>query len=134
MFASVAVTVRFTSDDIDYGATTGTNQTLKFDHVITNIGEGYDFLTGIFTAPFAGVYVFYLTAMSTNAIGEIVLAIEKNDTVLGMVFATGSSDQGSNLLTTELDTGECVWVRQQYGDAVRGETWTAFTGFLILMY
>jgi hypothetical protein len=59
----VAFTVTFSHDDSDDGIPLGPHQTLKFDRVVTNAGNGYDPTTGLFTAPVAGYYAFYLFIM-----------------------------------------------------------------------
>ena len=45
-------------------ASFGKNQILKYDHVVTNIGGGYNTTTGKFTAPVNGVYSFSWTYMT----------------------------------------------------------------------
>lgn len=109
-------------------------QTLIFDNVITNVGNGYDKTTGIFSAPVAGVYAFYFTAMSTNSHGYVQLAIVKHGIVLDILWLEGSgdmNDQGSTQFTIQMAAGEQLWVRHDIGNAIRGGSFTIFTGHLI---
>ncbi|PVD38877.1 hypothetical protein C0Q70_01502 [Pomacea canaliculata] len=131
---AVAFSVRFQSDDESNGVLLGQHQTLTFNDVITNIGNGYDSATGIFTAPVAGVYIFFLRVMSTNSHGSIDVVIDKQGAPLDLIFAEGQTDpydQGSGQVTTHLAVGEKVWARQQSGEAVRGRWYTSFTGLLL---
>lgn len=130
----VAFSVRFKTDPPDTGILLSTHSTLKFDDIITNIGNGYNPQTGIFTAPVGGVYGFFLTLMSVNQHPPTFLSINKHGVVLDEVFAEGSLDnydQGSTQVTTHLQAGEQVWVRQESGNSVRGGSWTVFTSYLL---
>nr|KAG5686624.1 hypothetical protein BaRGS_006298 [Batillaria attramentaria] len=127
---AVAFTARFSGDNI----AVANHATLKLDRVITNIGNGYDPVTGIFTAPVAGVYGFYATLMAANGHGQIYLAIDKHGSILDIIHGDGNAninDQGSTLMTTHLAAGEKVWMRHYKGSIVRGSWWTIFTGYLI---
>ncbi|KAK7461196.1 hypothetical protein BaRGS_00038755 [Batillaria attramentaria] len=131
--SAVAFSARFAGDNHDNGIALGHQSVLRFDHVITNIGSGYNPRTGIFTAPVAGVYVFFLSFMSVYNQGDVMLVIDKHGEELDTAFANAKTkyDQGSTEVTTHLTVGEKLWVRQQLGTAVRGGTWTIFTGYLI---
>ncbi|XP_070198648.1 complement C1q-like protein 3 [Littorina saxatilis] len=128
----IAFTAQFSVDP----ARVGQKATLKLDHFVTNIGGGYNPLTGIFTAPVSGVYAFFLTIMSDNTKWIEVTLI--NDGVhLDMAHADGTPgqsflDQGSLLVTVHLNQGSKVWNQQQGGaSSLRGGAWTVFSGFLI---
>ena len=60
---TVAFFVRFASDDWQDGIPESAHNTLIFDDAITNVGNGYDPHTGIFTSPSDGYYAFSLVAM-----------------------------------------------------------------------
>ena len=117
------------------GVSLGHHQTVVFDQAVTNVGNAYNPTNGIFTAPVPGVYVFYLNLMTpSHNHGHHTLAITKNGAVLDVVYAEGQADQddqGSSQVATHLVTGDQVWVRQNTGDAIRGDWWTIFTGFLL---
>ena len=130
----MAFSARFTTGDTNDGLALGPSSTLKFDNVVTNIGGAYDPVTGMFTAPLPGTYAFFVSTMAANGHDYLHLAIDQHGTDLALIFAESgndSYDQGSSLVTTHLDKGQQVWVRQRHGDAVRGGPWTVFTGYLL---
>ena len=119
---------------VDEGMPLGDKQTVIFDNVFTNIGNAYSATNGMFTAPVSGSYAFFLSQMAPNHHGAVWLAIVKNGVVLDLAFAQGNNDsfdQGSSEVTTHLAAGDQVWVRQQAGDAIRTDSWTIFTGYLL---
>ena len=123
-------------DSPNDGASLGQHQIVQFNDAITNIGNAYDVHSGIFTAPAAGSYAFFLSQMTPNQHGYLELEINKNGvTILDRVYSESGSndwdDQGSTLVTTHLATGDRVWVQEVYGDAVRADYWTIFSGFLV---
>ena len=131
---SVAFTAVFSTDEGDDGISLGTHSILQFDRAVTNIGNGYNPQTGIFTAPLTGAYAFSLIVMVPHIHGPLGLDIVKQGVVLDKAWAPNTDDpddQGSTLVTTHLNAGEQVWVRQYSGDAVRGGYWTVFTGYLL---
>ena len=130
----MAFTVRFSGDNGDHGVAIGSHAVLKFDRIVSNIGNGYSTDTGRFTAPVSGVYAFSLVVMSTNAHGGADLALVKGGVDLGHVWTEGATDigdKGSTQVATHLDEGEQVWIQEAVGDAVRGSYWTVFTGYLL---
>lgn len=103
--------------------------------VITNIGNGYNPSNGIFTAPIAGEYVFFVNVQGYST-QEIYVNIMLNGVgkVSTMVFNGGSenSDAGPNLVVLSLSKEDRVWVAHNRG---RGYTenshLTTFSGFLV---
>ncbi|PVD34527.1 hypothetical protein C0Q70_05802 [Pomacea canaliculata] len=127
--------VRFSADNGQTGIPITSGQTLKFDNIITNLGNAYDARTGVFTAPIPGLYSFFLVVMSPDETSYLVLAIVKNGVQLDLVYGNGRSDpddQGSTQVTMHLAAGEMVWVQQASGEGVRGSNWTVFTGYLLV--
>uniref|UniRef100_A0A671MM30 Cerebellin 11 n=1 Tax=Sinocyclocheilus anshuiensis TaxID=1608454 RepID=A0A671MM30_9TELE len=90
-----------------------TENKLIFDKVLTNIGNAYDPITGVFTAPVKGVYYFRYSgsAFSSHDMG---LSIFKGTTrfVSSYEYNSGErNDQMANGAVMELDVGEEVHMR-----------------------
>lgn len=115
----------------------GNSDAFKFDTVLTNIGQGYDSTTGVFTAPVDGVYILFLGVMNEPGLGAIegVLSVNGNlqcftraeATIRGDIF-----DDGFCTTITHLSKGHMVFARRSSGGTyVHGYVWTSFGGTLV---
>ncbi|XP_016366770.1 cerebellin 11 [Sinocyclocheilus rhinocerous] len=113
-----------------------TETKLIFDKVLTNIGNAYDPITGVFTAPVKGVYYFRYSgsAFSSHDMG---LSIFKGTTrfVSSYEYNSGErNDQMANGAVMELDVGEEVhmrlWIRS-WIFVDRRYNYSTFTGYLL---
>ncbi|XP_061176744.1 caprin-2-like [Saccostrea echinata] len=115
----------------------GSGSTLVFPVVINNVGGGYDPGTGIFTAPMAGQYVFYISAQGYSS-DTLYVSIVHNGGAKVMTMSDGGRgkdfyDSGSNLVTLNLQQGDRVWARCHSGSNYYSEgiPITTFSGFLV---
>ncbi|TRY79058.1 hypothetical protein DNTS_033307 [Danionella cerebrum] len=109
---------------------------LIFDKVLTNIGEAYDPITGVFTAPVRGVYYFRFTgsAFSSHDLGLSIFKGQKRFVSSYEYNSSDKNDQMSNGAVIELDPGEEVHVRLWVRSWVfvdRRYNYSTFTGFLV---
>ena len=113
----------------------GEDTTIKFASVETNIGNAYDNTTGEFTAPLAGVYVFFanILAKPKNYI-ETVLKVNDEDKLLLYSGDGKYYDSGSNLLVSHLNKGDKVKMTTYISGTKPfyiHHYWSTFSGFLI---
>lgn len=107
---------------------------LMFDVVITNVGNGYNPSTGVFTSPRKGTYVFYVSALEylQQYLGlEIVLNNVPKVRLIGESAAAYQT--GTNMVVLNLTAGDSVWVRHHHGKGYYSHTVpvTTFSGFLL---
>lgn len=110
--------------------------TIKFSSVETNIGDGYNSKTGVFTAPRTGVYVFYSHILTKGGYHIIETALTVNgDTKLWLYSAGHSSahGSGSNMLVIRLKQGDKVKMVIPNGSRpfYIHHVWSTFSGFLL---
>ncbi|XP_062584971.1 uncharacterized protein LOC134246608 isoform X1 [Saccostrea cucullata] len=101
-----------------------------FDHLITNIGFGYDKYSGIFTVPTTGFYVFSWSIETYGQLTEAALLVN------GFKMGISKSDEASTYYDTStsfavlnLTVDDEVWIKLKSGSA-QGKH-TMFSGWMI---
>nr|XP_057901866.1 complement C1q tumor necrosis factor-related protein 3-like [Doryrhamphus excisus] len=130
----VAFSVALKSDDqvaSDHGPF-NTDTTLVFKRVVTNLGNGYDVNTGIFTAPVKGLYYVTFTG-SAGESGSLNAALIKNGVNMFAIYDNKHHhSSATNGMALALEVGDKLWVtlwaNQRMFDQSRLST---FSGFLV---
>lgn len=111
----------------------GANDAIKFDRVATNIQDGYNPTTGIFTTPVAGVYQFSFTVMSNDG-KQLYVYITHNNTKQQGIWLHGSGYKtGSTVSILSLKKGDRVEITTNgsYTTFSSGSWYGSFSGYLI---
>ena len=106
---------------------------MKFDHVETNIGHGYDPSSGMFTAPEPGVYAFSVNFVKGRVNYNVELNLMKNNEVIARGHSTVIPwSPGSIQVIISLNRGDQIFIRQPRSKAlVGGNRYSMFTGHMI---
>ncbi|XP_030647992.1 cerebellin 17 isoform X2 [Chanos chanos] len=109
--------------------------TLVFSKVITNFGDAYNPITGVFTAPVKGVYYFYANIFGYFSERWMGVAFYKNRNSVFTLYDTsnGNHEYASNVAILQLEKGDVVYMRlvknhEIYDDPLNH---TTFSGFLL---
>lgn len=134
LLVDVSTRIGFTAT-VSSSSSSWSSGTLVFPVVITNLGNGYDPNNGVFTAPTAGTYVFFVNIISYSTKTVSVKIILNGGSKVVSLAESGSSNpnnSGSNLAVLTLQKADRVWVSYNYGIGYYGgHPTTSFSGFLI---
>ncbi|VDI44093.1 Hypothetical predicted protein [Mytilus galloprovincialis] len=131
--------VAFSASLINHQENLSVYQKIRFDYVITNVGSGYNPVTGVFKATVTGLYFFTVVIMS-HATEDIETQIVKNGIQIVNTYSGDSTtwNQGSQSVVLQLTAGDNVYIQIQNNKGVNdgnirifGQSWSSFSGFLI---
>ncbi|XP_061162813.1 complement C1q-like protein 4 [Saccostrea echinata] len=111
-------------------------ETIVFESVVTNAGQGYDGNTGIFVCPVSGFYQFASTIVSESGTDKNIDAeLMHNGQQIAHLHATlYGYDEGTQIANIHCAQGERVWIRhlQGAGDSRRMPAgYSSFSGALL---
>uniref|UniRef100_A0A3P8N6U9 C1q domain-containing protein n=1 Tax=Astatotilapia calliptera TaxID=8154 RepID=A0A3P8N6U9_ASTCA len=108
---------------------------IDYKKVITNFGSAYSPVTGVFTAPLAGVYYFTIFYHGGRSYPHYLRIFKNNElTVFTADHKTESdgADNGGNAVFLQLQQGDQVYVSMAANTYVGGDDHTTFSGFLVM--
>lgn len=112
----------------------GNAEILKFDHVKTNTGGGYDVVTGVFINPKPGTYHF-TSVVYTSGNDDAFVQLNKTQNLLLRGYSVGTTHAESHTMNdiVALQKGDHIYVQHRGGssDAVLGYFHSSFSGFFI---
>ena len=114
--------------------TIGPHAVLKYDHVVTNWGGAYKPTTGIFTAPYDGLYSISCTLMSYPS-NSVWLAMVKNGQKISVLYSGAKTfPQSAQTLNLILNKGDRIWIQNHQNFAAKmhdAKMFNVFSGHLI---
>ncbi|XP_048009696.1 uncharacterized protein LOC125243880 isoform X1 [Megalobrama amblycephala] len=111
-----------------------TDITLTYKKVFTNIGNAYNPITGIFTAPLKGAYMFRISIYGHGGT-KATVSIYKNGEHMVVAYDVQAQDRlnSSNGVVLLLEVGDVVYVRLWSGMRIydNQNNLNTFSGFLL---
>ncbi|XP_077372815.1 complement C1q-like protein 3b [Festucalex cinctus] len=112
-------------------------EVLKFDDVVTNLGNHYDPATGKFTCSIPGIYYFTYHVLMRGGDGTSMWAdLCKNNQVRASAIAQDADqnyDYASNSVVLHLEPGDEIYIKLDGGKAHGGNNnkYSTFSGFML---
>ncbi|KAL4225713.1 hypothetical protein ACF0H5_016402 [Mactra antiquata] len=115
------------------------DRNIVFDAVNFNMGNGYNKMNGVFTAPARGIYLFSTSVTIKTPSASLHVDIEKNGVEIAGAVAhsvgpVDTHNQGSVTIVVLLEIGDKISVRtERHGPvSVYGDKLTSFSGLIVL--
>lgn len=107
--------------------------TVVYNRADLNLGTGFDTVTGVFTCPAPGLYLFFVNCDAANSHVDEDVGILVDGVRVAGCYAHPTHDQGAGMAAVRLRTGQKVWVKlfRESARNIAGGTYNTFSGFLI---
>ena len=122
----------YNSRDLTMGRNTPTN--VVYDAVYYNHGNAYNPVSGFFTAPSFGLYVFtWSSCVASRKIYDAEILVNGIRKGLGNCNNVGGSgwENCANTIPLVLETGDKVNIRTAGADYLLGGEWSSFKGWKV---
>ena len=114
--------------------TVGSKAVVKYDRVLSNVGGAYHPSTGIFTAPYKGVYTISCSLLSDPS-NSVHLQITKNGSKVSILYSASSTHpHAGQTLQLLLNKGDKIWIQNVYSKLAKRHdhgSYNLFSGVLI---
>ncbi|XP_051747860.1 uncharacterized protein LOC127511192 isoform X3 [Ctenopharyngodon idella] len=111
-----------------------TEITVTYRNVFTNIGNAYNPITGVFTAPLKGAYMFRVSVYGNGPTGATAAIFKNGDrVVIAHEYQAQNSLNSSNGVVLILEVGDVVYVRLWSGRRIYDDqnNHNSFSGYLL---
>ncbi|CAG2230799.1 unnamed protein product [Mytilus edulis] len=107
------------------------NEVVKFDKVWLNMGNAYNPITGVFTAPINGLYFVSSTVRATHS-AYLHCRLWKNNQPTLSLFGTNYSTGTINMVMP-LKKGDIIYIKhdERVGETILGAHYSMFSAYLI---
>ncbi|XP_051748037.1 heavy metal-binding protein HIP-like [Ctenopharyngodon idella] len=130
----IAFSASLTQSNSEYIGPFSTEITLTYRNVFTNIGNAYNPITGVFTAPLKGAYMFRISVFS-HAPTASGASIYKNGEKVVIAYDNRPQNElnASNGVVLILEVGDVVYVRLWPNSRIHDSynNHSTFSGFLL---
>lgn len=108
----------------------GVTDTIKYDVVLNNDGDGYNERQGCFVAPTDGIYFFMTNALRCQKSGPLYIHLMKNQQIVSSTSNLDDTFEScSASVFLNLSANDIVWVKLRVGQ-VYGHTPSHYTNFM----
>nr|XP_022301462.1 complement C1q-like protein 4 isoform X2 [Crassostrea virginica] len=102
---------------------------VKYDHILSNVGGAYHPSTGIFTAPYKGIYSISCSLLSETSNG-VNLQITKNGAKMSILYSAPSTyPHAGQTLQLLLNKGDKIWIQNYKAKEAKLHDYSAYNVF-----